>query len=301
METREYFEKVMQDYNQNRKGRSLRKYCKDEAVDYDWLIEFKKSYRSNKLQSDVNKKLGEGEFIALTVEENFVPEQQTPAGWQVERLILKSPSGDEMEIKCTNLFAVAELLCTACWFHARHRFVDAYISDHRVRVIILMMNYLFQIERESKIRKHTAKQRRRFRLKYSASIVGKLMKLLKKIKLDSSYGAMVQRAVNYVLDDEKAFKVFLQDGRVEMHNNAVERMFRHLAMGRRNWMHTGSHLGAENIAFMFSLFESCKLNDINFGDYIEDILTRLMEGEQDFMSLIPCNYNSNKKVNVKAA
>ena len=26
-----------------------------------------------------------------------------------------------------------------------------------------------------------------------------------------------------------------------------------------------------------------------------------MEGEQDFMSLIPCNYNSNKKVNVKAA
>ena len=78
-------------------------------------------------------------------------------------------------------------------------------------------------------------------------------------------------------------------------------MFRHLAMGRRNWMHTGSHLGAENIAFMFSLFESCKLNDIIFCDYIEDIITRLMEGEQDFMSLILCNYNSNKNVNVKAA
>ena len=75
METREYFEKVMQDYNQNRKGRSLRKYCKEEAVDYDWLIEFKKSYRSNQLQPDENKKQGEGEFIALTVEENFVPEK----------------------------------------------------------------------------------------------------------------------------------------------------------------------------------------------------------------------------------
>ena len=32
METREYFEKVMQEYNQNGKGRSLRKYCKEEAV-----------------------------------------------------------------------------------------------------------------------------------------------------------------------------------------------------------------------------------------------------------------------------
>ena len=41
MESKEYFEKVMQDYNQNRKGRSLRKYCKDEAVDYDWLIQYK--------------------------------------------------------------------------------------------------------------------------------------------------------------------------------------------------------------------------------------------------------------------
>lgn len=45
MESKEYFEKVMQDYNQNRKGRSLRKYCKDEAVDYDWLIQYKKYYR----------------------------------------------------------------------------------------------------------------------------------------------------------------------------------------------------------------------------------------------------------------
>ena len=44
MESKEYFEKVMQDYNQNRKGRSLREYCKDEAVDYDWLIQYKKNY-----------------------------------------------------------------------------------------------------------------------------------------------------------------------------------------------------------------------------------------------------------------
>lgn len=44
MESNDYFEKVMQDYNQTQNGRSLRKYCKDEAVDYDWLMEFKKTY-----------------------------------------------------------------------------------------------------------------------------------------------------------------------------------------------------------------------------------------------------------------
>ena len=261
------------------------------------------------LESKFAYHLSENRLLDMLSQMGMKVAQSTLNGWMQQIMTyLRERLGPVITADRAVLYETIEkdleemgLVRTACWFHARHRFVDAYISDHRVRVIILMMNYLFQIERESKIRKHTAKQRRRFRLKYSASIVGKLMKLLKKIKLDSSYGAMVQRAVNYVLDDEKAFKVFLQDGRVEMHNNAVERMFRHLAMGRRNWMHTGSHLGAENIAFMFSLFESCKLNDINFGDYIEDILTRLMEGEQDFMSLIPCNYNSNKKVNVKAA
>ena len=261
------------------------------------------------LESKFAYHLSENRLLDMLSQMGMKVAQSTLNGWMQQIMTyLRERLGPVITADRAVLYETIEkdleemgLVRTACWFHARHRFVDAYISDHRVRVIVLMMNYLFQIERESKLRKHTAKQRRRFRLKYSASIVGKLMKLLKKIKLDSSYGAMVQRAVNYVLDDEKAFKVFLQDGRVEMHNNAVERMFRHLAMGRRNWMHTGSHLGAENIAFMFSLFESCKLNDINFGDYIEDILTRLMEGEQDFMSLIPCNYNSNKKVNVKAA
>lgn len=110
MDTREYFEKVMQDYNQNRKGRSLRKYCKDEAVDYNWLMEYKKTYRPIKTHVNVGKDLSEGEFIALTVKENLAPEQPTPVGWQVERLVLKSPAGDEMEIKCTNLYAVSELL-----------------------------------------------------------------------------------------------------------------------------------------------------------------------------------------------
>ena len=56
------------------------------------------------------------------------------------------------------------------------------------------------------------------------------------------------------------------------------------------------HLGncaeqhACNIAFMYSLYESCKLNDLNFFDYINDVLTRLMKGETDYKSLIPCNY-----------
>lgn len=102
------------------------------------------------------------------------------------------------------------------------------------------------------------------------------------------------KAVNYILDDEVAFRRFLDDGHVEMHNVAAERMFRHIAMGRRNWMHVGSHGAAENISFVYSLLESCKLNDLSFGDYVEDICERMMRGEKDFESLLPCDYKDSK-------
>ena len=63
------------------------------------------------------------------------------------------------------------------------------------------------------------------------------MEMLKKIRAaGDKYGQMVNRVVDYILDDE--------------------------------------------IAFMFSLFESCKLNDINFGDYIEDILSDRWRGSK---------------------
>lgn len=54
------------------------------------------------------------------------------------------------------------------------------------------------------------------------------MPLLRKIRLNSDkYGTPVMKVVNYILDDEVAF--------------------RHIAMGRRNWMRIDSHVVAENI------------------------------------------------------
>ena len=41
MDSKAYFEKVMQDFNQFREGRNLRKYC---GIDYNWVIEYKQEY-----------------------------------------------------------------------------------------------------------------------------------------------------------------------------------------------------------------------------------------------------------------
>lgn len=102
MESKEYFEKVMQDYNQNRKGRSLRKYCKDEAVDYDWLIQYKKTYPLQEKPQEPSQDA----FIPITIKDDA----PKPSTWQVETLILNFPDGEQIELKSNSLFVVAELL-----------------------------------------------------------------------------------------------------------------------------------------------------------------------------------------------
>lgn len=105
MESKEYFEKVMQDYNQNRNGRSLRKYCKDEAIDYNWLIEYKKNYPTNRDNKVLQDTPATG-FIPLTI----TGTDKQSSGWQVSQLVLSSPEGDTIEIKSTNMIVIAELL-----------------------------------------------------------------------------------------------------------------------------------------------------------------------------------------------
>lgn len=107
MESKEYFEKVMQDYNQHRNGRSLRKYCSDEGVDYSWVMRYKKSYPVRKPEPAAQP---EPDFIELALEEPAQPEPQ----WSIERLVLSSSSGDLVEIKCSNLFLAAEILHKMC-------------------------------------------------------------------------------------------------------------------------------------------------------------------------------------------
>lgn len=114
METRKYFEKVMQDYNQNRKGRNLRRYCLDEGIDYKWLSEYKKTYSASK---DKDSTQGECEtteqqFIALKLidDNNEAVRQKAEGAWKVKQLIIESPSGDEVELKCNNMSVVIDLL-----------------------------------------------------------------------------------------------------------------------------------------------------------------------------------------------
>jgi transposase len=69
---------------------------------------------------------------------------------------------------------------------------------------------------------------------------------------------------------------FLDDGRIEMDSNTVERSMRPLALNRKNALFAGSDEGVDNWACIASLVESCKLNDVNPNTWMTDTLTKLV-------------------------
>jgi hypothetical protein len=85
---------------------------------------------------------------------------------------------------------------------------------------------------------------------------------------------------------------FLEDGRVELDNNGVERAIRPIALGRKNHLFAGSDGGAARWAVVASLLATAKLNDVEPFAYLKDVLERMSTGHpmSKLDDLLPWNW-----------
>ena len=71
---------------------------------------------------------------------------------------------------------------------------------------------------------------------------------------------------------------FIDDGRIEIESNVVERAIRPITLNRKNALFAGSDGGVENWAIVASLVENCKLNGVDPQAYMADVLTKIVNG-----------------------
>ena len=84
---------------------------------------------------------------------------------------------------------------------------------------------------------------------------------------------------------------FLDDGRIELDTNTVERAIRP-ALGRKNHLFAGSDGGAARWATVSSLMTTAKLNGIEPFAYLKDVLERMSSGHPMYRlnELLPWNW-----------
>ena len=181
------------------------------------------------------------------------------------------------------------LIRGACWVHFRRYLLHAYNQDKRLEPMVHLIARLFAAERIiSKMKNLTETQRVRERQRMCRPLVDAMISFMRKIKdAGIEYGVLARRAADYLLDDVEGFSAFLNCGLLEIENNAVERCFRNIAKGRENWLQCGSHNAARHTAFMYSLVESCKMNGLDFGLYIETVLRKIQNGDTDYNGMLP--------------
>jgi transposase len=84
----------------------------------------------------------------------------------------------------------------------------------------------------------------------------------------------IAKAINYLLNRWAAFIRFLDDGSVCLSNNAAERALRGVAVGRKNWTFAGSDAGGDRAAAVYTLIETCKMNDVDPQAWLADVLAK---------------------------
>jgi transposase len=196
----------------------------------------------------------------------------------------------------------APILEAACWSHGRRKFFDlaksgqAPIASEAVRRI----DILFEIERT--INGETPEQRLAIRREKSGPIVADLETWMRQQRTLLSSGNDTAKAINYLLNRWAAFTRFLDDGRVCLSNNAAERALRGVAVGRRNWTFAGSDAGGHRAAAVYTLIETCKMNDVDPQAWLADVLARLPDHPANKVAdLLPWNWRSARQQSAVAA
>jgi transposase len=171
-----------------------------------------------------------------------------------------------------------EVRLAFCWAHVRRRFYELAVAGPAPIASEALERIAKLYAVETDIRGQTADQRRRVRQEHSRPIVEALQIWLKAQLERVSQKGKLAEAIRYALARWEGLSLFLDDGRVEIDSNTVERSIRPIALNRKNALFAGSDGGGEHWAVLASLIETCKLNSVDPQAYLTDVITRIVNG-----------------------
>jgi transposase len=179
-----------------------------------------------------------------------------------------------------------------CWAHVRRRFYELAAAGAApiASEALIRIAELYRIE--SEIRGCSPEERRTGRQECSRPVLDELEPWLRSKLALISQKSKLAEAIRYALSRWEGLTRFVDDGRIEIDSNIVERSIRPIALNRKNALFAGSDGGAEHWAVIASLIETCKLIGVEPYGYLVEVITRIVQGHSNSRldELLPWSY-----------
>ncbi|MEI9425848.1 IS66 family transposase [Mesorhizobium sp. Cs1299R1N1] len=168
-----------------------------------------------------------------------------------------------------------------CWAHVRRRFYELAVAGPAPIASEMLRRIAELYKIEDGIRGRSADERRAARQERSPDRRRSRTLAAREAQPDQPETKLAEAIT---LSRWEGLVRFLDDGRIEIDSNTVERSILPIALNRKNALFAGSDGGAEHWAVVASLIE----NGVEPLGYLTDILTRIVNGHPTARSTISC-------------
>jgi transposase len=204
------------------------------------------------------------------------------------------------------LYESGEVIEVGCWAHTRRYFFEAaelQPGSPEARWALEKIGEIYAVERELKERAAEEArpldpgERLAARQARSSPLVDELFAWALEQRARALPKSPLGKALGYLRNQEAALRRFLEDGRLEVDNNASERGLRQAVTGRKNYLFAGSEAGATAAAIHYSVVVACKELGIDPLEYYADVLPRLATRltRDELLALTPRNWAAARR------
>jgi hypothetical protein len=159
---------------------------------------------------------------------------------------------------------------------------------------------LYEIEEE--VRGKPADLRRSVRQARAKPLLDDLCHWMEKTLRSLSAKSETAGAIRYALSHWRALTRYVDDGLLEIDNNAAERALRAVAIGRKNYLFMGADSGGHRAASLYSLIGTAKLNGLDPAFYLRTVLATIADHPINRIEeLLPWNVAASLKTDSSQA
>jgi transposase len=201
-----------------------------------------------------------------------------------------------------HLYGDGTIYEVACWAHTRRKFHDIHVAraSPTTTEALARIGALYGIEEE--IRGKPAELRCSVRQGRARPLLDQLRQWMEKTLRSLSTKSETAGAIRYALSHWRALTRYVDDGKLEIDNNAAERALRAVAIGRKNYLFMGADSGGQRAASLYSLIGTAKLNGLDPAFYLRTVLATIAEHPINRIEeLLPCNIAASVKADTPQA